>query len=724
MPLKSHFSAFSAALAGAGLAAALFGSGRPLFASEQAPAQPAPQTPVSQPVIAPPPTGALMRLTADEAVRLALENNLGIQAERLAPQINTLAIAQARAAYAPSLFTTFNTRSSTQPPSSYISGTSATLTNETFSQSGGIQQFIPWGGGQYSLSLDGGKATTSSIDSRFNPQLSSNLAASVTQPLLRNFGFDNIRQQIATTQNNQVIADLGLREQVAITTQAVRNTYFELIGAIEGQKVARQSLDLALASLKNNQTRVEVGTLAQIDIIEAEAEVAANEENLINADARIKTIEDRLRSLVLNSAQPDFWTIRIEPADAPALTPIAIDVEAAIANALANRTDIARAKKQLENVDLDIRLARNQKLPNLDVTANYNVIGVGGTERVFGDGFPPPVLSQSQRSFTEALQRRLRPGLPHLERAPELQLPDRHEHRRGQPRRGAPAAAAGQRQPARARAGGGDLGAGRRAPGRHQPAPGRGHPQGARPRRAAARGAGEAHDGRPLDHLRAGAGAARPGAAAAAGGQRDDRLQPIDHRLRDDPDGSGRPLAFDHLGAWDRRVPRAAHHPLRARSRPSVTLQTVTKLTVTVITHNERSHIAAALASVSWADEIIVIDSHSTDGTAELARPLATVVEVRDWAGYGAQKNYAADRATHDWILSIDADERATPELADEVRDVMRRGPVAPGTRSRASRITSVAGCAAPTGTPISTCGSTTAASRDGASAACTNRSK
>jgi len=404
MPLKSHFSAFSTAFAAAGLAAVLFGSGRPLFASEQAPAQPAPQTPVSQSVVAPPPTGVLMRLTADEAVRLALENNLGIQAERLAPQINTLAIAQAKAAYAPSLFTTFNTRSSTQPPSSYISGTSSTLTNETFTQSGGVQQFIPWGGGQYSLSLDGGKATTSSIDSRFNPQLSSNLAASVTQPLLRNFGFDNIRQQIATTQNNQVIADLGLREQVAITTQAVRNTYFELIGAIEGQKVARQSLDLALASLKNNQTRVEVGTLAQIDIIEAEAEVAANEENLINAEARIKTIEDRLRSLVLNSAQPDFWTTRIEPADAPALTPIAIDVEAAIANALANRTDIARAKKQLENVDLDIRLARNQKLPNLDVTANYNVIGVGGTERVFGDGFPPPVLSQSQRSFTEALR--------------------------------------------------------------------------------------------------------------------------------------------------------------------------------------------------------------------------------------------------------------------------------------------------------------------------------
>ena len=103
------------------------------------------------------------------------------------------------------------------------------------------------------------------------------------------------------------------------------------------------------------------------------------------------------------------------------------------------------------------------------------------------------------------------------------------------------------------------------------------------------------------------------------------------------------------------------------------------KLTVTVITHNERTHIGAALESVSWADEIVVIDSHSTDGTIETARRYATSVEVRDWLGYGGQKNYAADRASNDWILSIDADERVTPELAAEIRDVMRRGPDPPG---------------------------------------------
>ena len=105
----------------------------------------------------------------------------------------------------------------------------------------------------------------------------------------------------------------------------------------------------------------------------------------------------------------------------------------------------------------------------------------------------------------------------------------------------------------------------------------------------------------------------------------------------------------------------------------------MTKLTVTVITYNEGTHIAAALESVAWADEIIVVDSRSTDGTIETARRFATIVEERDWAGYGAQKNYAADRASNDWILSIDADERVTPELAEEIRGVMRNGPVAPG---------------------------------------------
>ena len=107
------------------------------------------------------------------------------------------------------------------------------------------------------------------------------------------------------------------------------------------------------------------------------------------------------------------------------------------------------------------------------------------------------------------------------------------------------------------------------------------------------------------------------------------------------------------------------------------------KLTVTVITYNEADHIQHALESVAWADEIIVVDSGSTDGTVDLARGRATQVIVRDWPGYSAQKNFAAEQAAHDWILSLDADERVTPELAAEIRTVIAGEPQARGFRIR-----------------------------------------
>ena len=107
----------------------------------------------------------------------------------------------------------------------------------------------------------------------------------------------------------------------------------------------------------------------------------------------------------------------------------------------------------------------------------------------------------------------------------------------------------------------------------------------------------------------------------------------------------------------------------------------VQKLTVTVITRDEASNVAAALDSVRWADEIVVIDSESTDGTVEIARRYSDRVIVRSWPGYSAQKNFAAEQATHDWILSLDADERVSPELATEIRTLLNGVPAVSGYR-------------------------------------------
>ena len=114
--------------------------------------------------------------------------------------------------------------------------------------------------------------------------------------------------------------------------------------------------------------------------------------------------------------------------------------------------------------------------------------------------------------------------------------------------------------------------------------------------------------------------------------------------------------------------------PAVAGGRPAASarfpdrIRAVPKLSVTVITRDEAANLAAALESVAWADEIVVVDSESTDATVEVARRYTSRVIVRRWPGYVAQKNHAAAEASHDWILSLDADERVSPELADEIR--------------------------------------------------------
>ena len=105
------------------------------------------------------------------------------------------------------------------------------------------------------------------------------------------------------------------------------------------------------------------------------------------------------------------------------------------------------------------------------------------------------------------------------------------------------------------------------------------------------------------------------------------------------------------------------------------------KLTVTVITRDEEANLGAALESVRWADEIVVVDSESTDATVEVARRYTDKVIVRSWPGYIAQKNFAAEQASHDWILSLDADERVSSELAAEIRQLLNGAADAAGYR-------------------------------------------
>ena len=345
------------------------------------------------------------RLTVEEAVGLAAENNLGVQIARYDPQIEDLNIAQARAGYIPSFTSSFQTVSRTQPNQSFLAG-AVTASDDQFVSNTGLTASLPWGG-SYDIGLDSSRFQSNNFAATRNPQLRSQIAASFNQPLLRNFKIDNLRQQIQVSQKNREIADLDLREQLIATSRAVRNAYWNLAYQIASLEVARQSLELARESLRNTRARVEIGTTPPIDIVADEAEVAQREEAVIVAEAQIATAEDTLRTLVFNPSSPDFWAIRIQPDELPAFQPVAVDAESAVRNALERRSDVARVRKSLEISDVNIAFGRNQTLPDLNASVSYNAVGVGGREILrgvgpFGPGTGDPIGSLN-RGFSSVL---------------------------------------------------------------------------------------------------------------------------------------------------------------------------------------------------------------------------------------------------------------------------------------------------------------------------------
>jgi outer membrane protein len=325
------------------------------------------------------PGETLRRLSIDEAVKLGLEQNLGIQIQRYDPQIQDTAIAQARSFWAPQFTTTVSRVSNEQPVINIFSGSQPSTTTGQFFTGVTLAETLPWGA-NYTANWNNSRFTSNDPSNTFNPRLQSNLSLNFTQPLLRNRSIDQIRQAVSSSKKFRDLSDIQLESVIVQTTRSVRNAYWDLSTAINNLKAQQESLALAEQSLKDNRKRVEIGTLAPIDIVQAQAEVASNEERVIVAEAAIKRAQDNLRALILNPSDADFWTTALEPSDAAPFEEQAIDMDGAVRNALDKRTDLRSAKNSLERSDIDIRYLRNQILPDVNAQVNYGAVGLGGVQ--------------------------------------------------------------------------------------------------------------------------------------------------------------------------------------------------------------------------------------------------------------------------------------------------------------------------------------------------------
>jgi outer membrane protein len=346
------------------------------------------------------------RISIDEAVKLAMEQNLGIRIQRFDPQIQDTGVFLARSAWAPAFTSTLSKNSNQSPNASLLSGTQASVTTGTFAAVASLAQQLPFHGANYTVNWNNSRFTSTDPSNIFNPRLSSNVQAIFQQPLLRNFSIDQIRQQVAVSKKVRDLSDINLDSVITQTLRNVRNAYWDLSYAINNLKAQQESLALSKQSLKDNQKRVEIGTMAPIDIVQAQAEVANNESNVIVAEAAIKQAQDALRALILDPASPDVWNVVFEPTDAPSFDARPIDLDAAVRNALDKRSDVRGAKNALEQSDINIKYYNNQIKPDVNAQVTYGAVGIAGTQAVGGrdplTGLATPVEFVA-RSFGSAL---------------------------------------------------------------------------------------------------------------------------------------------------------------------------------------------------------------------------------------------------------------------------------------------------------------------------------
>jgi outer membrane protein TolC len=331
----------------------------------------------TRPTVPPPAPGTVVELALDDAVERALDRNLDIAVERLNPQTFDFSIAALEANYRPTFTSNFGLRSQSQFPRSQTAGADMLVT-DTLTGNTGFTQAMKWGGGSFAMSFNQNRQAQSDAFATRNPAINTNFSAAYVQPLLRNLRIDGTRAQLQITQLNQQISETTLRATIARTLVNVRNAYWDLVFAIAAADVAERSLALATRLVEDNQARVEVGTLAPLDVVQAQAEQANRRQTVAQTAAARRTAELALKRLIVNGTDDPLWTASIEPVDRPTYATTPVDVGLAVRRALTTRTDLDTARRQIQANDISLRNLVDQQMPALDLTASYGLAGVGG----------------------------------------------------------------------------------------------------------------------------------------------------------------------------------------------------------------------------------------------------------------------------------------------------------------------------------------------------------
>ena len=330
-----------------------------------------------------------LRLSLDESIRLALQNNLDVEVQRFTPLVAGEQETEAWGAYDPEFFAEFGYSDTEEPISFLLQGVS-TSQGDSYDGFGGFRGLIPYFGSEYSFQFNGERTTTNLPVQAFSPEFRSSFSLSVTQPLLRGLIWNEAWTRVKTSRIRYDESLENFRRRVMDTVQEVEDSYWNLIATSEQKRVAQKSLETAQALLDQTETQYEVGVVSKVEVVEAEAGVADREFNLIVAVNRYRTAQDQLINLVLSTELTPDSTLHIEPTDPPKdYVTYHVDAKQATQRAFKQRPELKIADDAIERQKLELKFAKNERLPGLDIQFNYGNQGLAGTPNgAAGAGFP------------------------------------------------------------------------------------------------------------------------------------------------------------------------------------------------------------------------------------------------------------------------------------------------------------------------------------------------
>ena len=334
-------------------------------------------------------------ISLNDVVNMMIDQNLDIQSNRFAPRSSALQTLVFYRVLQPSLTVNVTWANNSSFSTSQLNGASSLgLLQNNFSIS--YAKNLKWGT-TIGVGTTMARSKTNNAFSTFNPAYVGKITYSVTQPLLQNRGSLINLRQVYQAQNNEKISDAQFEIQLTNLLVTAQKAYWDLVFSEKDLAVKQGSLELAKKTLEENKQKVEIGTMARIEVVQTQLDVAQRGDVVVGAKGSVTTSQDQIKKLISNSNDTSMFLINLKAMENPrSPAPNEIpSLKEALATALENRPEIRQAMLDLKNKDLDVAYTKNQTKPSLDLNANFSQNGTGGTRRLLGDalgGIPDEVV--------------------------------------------------------------------------------------------------------------------------------------------------------------------------------------------------------------------------------------------------------------------------------------------------------------------------------------------